>query len=307
MEQTATSYEQQQEKVNAYFTSQSSFWKEIYARKDVYAQIHQDRHVAILDWITSLALVPAARVLEIGCGAGFLSVALAQCGFQVCSIDSSAAMVEQARANATAAGVADAISLAVGDVYSLAFNMASFDLVVAVGVIPWLAQPELAMQEMARVLKPDGYLILTADNRARLNIHLDPSLYPGFLPLKRFAKNALDRTGIRRRSADEVDSHFHTQRAIDGILSRLNLVKANSKTLGFGPFTLFRCPLLPKAAGIALHYRLQGLADRNVPVLRTTGSHYIVLARKLAVSAPVAAVRVVSEAEEASLEENVRI
>lgn len=303
MEHTATSYAQQQEKVNAYFTAQSSFWKDIYAKKDVYAQIHQDRHVAILEWITSLALAPTARVLEIGCGAGFLSVALAQCGFQVCSIDSSAAMVEQARANATAAGVADAISLTIGDIYSLAFDPASFDLVVAVGVIPWLAQPELAMQEMARVLKPGGFLILTADNRARLNIHLDPSLYPGFLPLKRLAKDILSRTGIRRRSPDEVDSHFHTRRTIDSILSRLHLVKTNSKTLGFGPFTLFRCPLLPNSPGIALHRRLQRLADQGAPVLRATGSHYIVLAQK----APIAAETVVSEAEEASLAENVRM
>lgn len=299
MEQSATSYVQQQEKVNAYFTSQSSYWKDIYAKKDVYAQIHQDRHIAILDWIKSLALAPSAQVVEIGCGAGFLSVALAQCGFQVCAIDSSAAMVEQARANATAAGVADAISLAVGDVYSLAFAQASFDLVVAVGVIPWLSQPELAMQEMARVLKPGGFIILTADNRARLNIHLDPSLYPGFLPLKRLAKDVLDRTRIRRRAPDEVDSHFHTRRAIDSILSRLNLVKNNSKTLGFGPFTLFRCPLLPKSPGIALHHRLQRLADRNVPVLCATGSHYIVLARKSAAPAPLAPENVVSEAMEA--------
>jgi len=307
MEHSALAYLQQQEKVNAYFTSQSSYWRDIYVEKDVYAQIYQDRHSTILDWIKSLALLPAAQVMEIGCGAGLLSVALAQCGHQICAIDSSAAMVEQARVHATEAGVVDALSLSVGDVYSLAFAQSSFDLAVAVGVVPWLSRPELAIREMARVLKPGGFLILTVDNRARLNIHLDPLLYPGFLPLKRFAKDVLDRMGVRRRSPYEVDSHFHTCRSIDAILSRLALVKINSKTLGFGPFTFLRCPLLPRSLGIALHRRLQHLADQGMPVLHAAGSHYIVLARKSQDAAPLAPENRVPETTEVSPGENVRI
>ena len=74
------------------------------------------------------------------------------------------AMVEQARQHAAESGVIESLSLDVGDVYALTFEDSSFVLVIAIGVIPWLARPELAMQEMARVTRAGGHVILTADN-----------------------------------------------------------------------------------------------------------------------------------------------
>src|SRR6266550_402995 len=163
-----------QEDVNTYFHTQSSFWKDIYAGSDVYAEIHQERHTAVLNWVDSLALTPETRILEIGCGAGFMSVALAQRGFYVHATDAVEAMVEQARLNAIESGTLERISLAVSDAYDLAFDSESFDLVLAIGVIPWLEHAELAMREMSRVTRPEGYVILTADNTMRLNNLLDP-------------------------------------------------------------------------------------------------------------------------------------
>ena len=63
-------------------------------------------------------------------------------------------------------------------------------------------------------------------------------------------------------------------------MARVKFIKNRSMTLGFGPFTLFRHTVIPEPLGIKLHYRLQFLADRNAPLFRSTGAHYIVLARK---------------------------
>ena len=68
----------QQEKVNVYFQAQSSYWKDIYGSEGVQGQVIRDRHTAALDWIESLALAPGSHVLEIGCGAGFMALTLAQ-------------------------------------------------------------------------------------------------------------------------------------------------------------------------------------------------------------------------------------
>ena len=65
-------------------------------------------------------------MLEVGCGAGFMSVALAERGFRVQAIDSVDAMVEQARQHAMESGTAELLSLGVGDVYALAFEDESF-------------------------------------------------------------------------------------------------------------------------------------------------------------------------------------
>jgi 2-polyprenyl-3-methyl-5-hydroxy-6-metoxy-1,4-benzoquinol methylase len=272
----------QQQKVNAYFQSQSSYWKEIYTSNDVYAEIHRNRYARVLEWIDGLGLAPSSKVLEIGCGAGYMAIALAQRGFQVHAIDSAEAMVEQACQHAVEAGVADRLSMDIGDVHSLSFEDESFDLVLAIGVIPWLERAEPAMQEMARLTRPDGHVILTADNRARLTNYLDPWQLPALRPLKRHVKILLERTKLRYRSPDDIDSALHNCRFVDEAMAHFELFKVRSMTLGFGPFAFFRRSILPEKLGIALHYRLQSLAERNVPVFRSTGAQYIVLARKSA-------------------------
>ena len=280
MEKLAVPTFEQQKQVNAYFQAESTFWKDVYSSSDVYAQIHQLRHVTALTWIESLNLAPGSSVLEIGCGAGFMAIALAQKGLRVQAIDSTEAMIEQAQRNAEVAGGAESLSLSIGDVSALAFDDASFDLVVALGVIPWLERPELAIQEMARVTKPGGHIIFTADNRARLNALLDPMLNPVLVPLKRSIKGSLDRVGVRRLSSKDVGTTFHSRRFIDQALMRANLAKTKSKTLGFGPFTLFRQKLIPEPLGSRIHIRLQAFADRGVFGFRSTGAHYLVEARK---------------------------
>jgi ubiquinone/menaquinone biosynthesis C-methylase UbiE len=269
-----------QESVNAYFESRSSFWKDIYTDSSVYAEIHRDRRTAALDWIDSLALASGSRVLEIGCGAGSVAVALAQRGFRIQAIDSVVAMVELARQHAVESETTALVSVEIGDAYALAFEEDSFDLVLAIGVIPWLAHPELAIQEMARVMKPDGYAILTADNRTRLNSLLDPWLHPAFSTFKRHVKSLLVRARLRHQLLQDTGATSHDHRFIDETLAHAGLIKTRSMTLGFGPFSFLRCQVLPKSCGRMLHHQLQRLADQNVPPFRSTGAHYLVLARK---------------------------
>ncbi len=270
----------QREQVNAYFQSQSSFWKNIYTSSGVYAQIHQDRHAAALAWIDGLALAPGAQALEIGCGAGFMAIELARRGLRVQAIDSIEVMIEQAHQNMEASGIAGLLSLSIGDASALTFSDDAFDLVVALGVIPWLEQPELAIQEMARVTKPGGHIIFSADNRIRLNALLDPLLNPLLVPLKRSVKAALDRVGLRRLTSKDIGATFHSRRFIDRAVMHAGLAKTTSKTVGFGPFTFFRRTIIPKPFGTRLHFRLQSLADHGVFGLRSSGAHYLIQAKK---------------------------
>ncbi len=271
---------QEQGKVTAYFQSQSSFWNDIYTDQGVYAEIHRNRHSTVLAWIDSLSYPRDTNVLEVGCGAGYMSVALAQKGFRVHAIDPSAAMIELARKHGEESGVSAQLSLHVGDACSLAFADNSFDLIIAIGVIPWLDRPELAMQEMSRVCQPNGYVVLTADNRSRLNVLLDPWLNPALKPLKQQVKRVLEQSSLRKQSSNDVDSTLHRRRYIDAVLMSNTLVKTRSMTLGFGPFSLFRRTIIPEPWGTALHHRLQSLANKNVVGLRSCGSHYLVMAKK---------------------------
>lgn len=280
MKKLTVPHRQEQEEVNTYFQWQSSYWKDIYVNSDVQGEIIRERQAAVLDWVDGLNLAPDARVLEIGCGAGFLAIALAQHGFHIHAIDSTEAMVALASQHAAECGMSDLLSVDVGDVYSLAFEDASFNLVIAIGVIPWLERVEPAIQEMARVTKPGGHVILTADNRARLIGRLDPWLNPALKPLKQGVKDVLHQVGLRRRSLKDMGSTLHDRRFIDKALLCVDLVKIKSRTIGFGPFSFFRQTILPTSLGTRVHHRLQRLADRGTPGLRSSGSHYLVLAKK---------------------------
>lgn len=267
---------EQQENVNEYFQAKSSYWKDVYTIPDVQAEIIRERHKAVLAWIDSLALAPGSQILEIGCGAGFMALALVQRGFQVTAIDSVESMIELARSNAAEAGVADKPSFDVGDVYSLAFDDASFDLVIAIGVIPWLERADLAIQEMARVTKPGGYAIVTTANCAGLASLLDPIVCPALRPVKVSAKKLFIRLGLRHPAPGMV---FHGNRSFDKLLRRRGLNKIKGMTRGFG-FSFFRHSLLPEPLGTKVNRSLQRLADRGTPILRSLGMAYIVVARK---------------------------
>jgi SAM-dependent methyltransferase len=98
-----------------------------------------------------------ARVLEVGCGPGRLSIRLArQHRFEVTGLDLDPAMVERARANANCLGSGGERrpSFVVGDAASLAFADGSFELVVSTFSMHHWADATAGLAEIARVLRP---------------------------------------------------------------------------------------------------------------------------------------------------------
>jgi hypothetical protein len=69
-------------------------------------------------------------------------------------------------------------------------------------------------------------------------------------------------------------------RDFDAMLHAAGLEKLIGRTLGFGPFTFMRRPLLSDNAARRLHLRLQSWADERRPLVRSLGAQYLVLARR---------------------------
>ena len=99
-----------------------------------------------------------ARVLDAGCGDGALACAAALRGAAVIGVDPDPAMLAAARARAKQAGVEAAFSE--GRIESLPFADASFDVVVAITVLCFVADAAAALRELVRVLRPGGRLVL---------------------------------------------------------------------------------------------------------------------------------------------------
>jgi len=99
-----------------------------------------------------------ARVLDAGCGDGALVCAAASRGAVATGLDPDPAMLAAARMRAGGAHVQAAF--VEGRIEQIPFADASFDIVVAVTVLCFLADASRAVREMARVLRPGGHLVL---------------------------------------------------------------------------------------------------------------------------------------------------
>jgi SAM-dependent methyltransferase len=104
-----------------------------------------------------------ARVLEVGCGPGLLSIRLArQHGLEMTGLDLDPAMIARARANTDRAANRGGRrpSFLVGDVAALAFPDRSFDLVVSTLSMHHWADPAAGLTEIGRVLRPGARALI---------------------------------------------------------------------------------------------------------------------------------------------------
>jgi SAM-dependent methyltransferase len=111
------------------------------------------------------------RILDLGCGGGQMSVALALSGAQVTALDASDALLEHGRRLAAHCGVDVAwLHLNVQTGLSLLASQAAgaFDQVLALHLFPYLAEPEPILAGCARLLRPGGRLLLVHDHPLRM-------------------------------------------------------------------------------------------------------------------------------------------
>jgi SAM-dependent methyltransferase len=148
--------------------------------------------------------VAGRDVLEVGCGAAQCSRWLAAQGARVVGVDLSSVMLRATRQPTAAAerpfeGAADALPVLVqADARALPFAGASFDVAFsAYGAVPFVADPERIMHEVARVLRPGGLWAFSVTHPIRWAFPDDPG--PEGL---RLTRSYFDRTPYVEQDAE---------------------------------------------------------------------------------------------------------
>ena len=107
---------------------------------------------------------PESKVLDVGCGAGFLSNELAKQNLDVTGVDLSPESIK-------VAGQYDEtkkVKYLTADAYKLPFADGSFDVLTALDFLEHVDRPNDVIKEFSRVLKPGGLFIFHTFNRNRL-------------------------------------------------------------------------------------------------------------------------------------------
>jgi ubiquinone/menaquinone biosynthesis C-methylase UbiE len=110
--------------------------------------------------VEALALEPGTRVLDAACGTGGVALRAARAGADVVGIDISADQLAKARRAAEAEGLA--IRFDEGDCQELPYADAEFDAVASTFGVVFAPDHGRAANELARVCRPGGKLVLTA-------------------------------------------------------------------------------------------------------------------------------------------------
>jgi ArsR family transcriptional regulator len=140
------------EVARAYFAENAADWDTIRALHVAEGSVES----AILETIGDRQF---DSLLDLGTGTGRLLELFAPLYARAIGVDASPAMLAVARANLDRAGLTNA-QVRLGDIQHLPFGRNSFDVVTIHQVLHYLGEPERAIAEAARVLRPGGRLLI---------------------------------------------------------------------------------------------------------------------------------------------------
>jgi len=212
------------------------------------------------------------RVLDIGCGPGLMTETLVERGGEVWGVDFLESALAWARAEAEKASWGDRAHYVVGDAQALPFSAATFDTVIAMGVLEYLSDAQRFVSEARRVLQPGGLLVVAVPSRIApyhlAQSFLDRFVGPPYRGIRRLVTGSVPRSHI-----PDHPRHPLAPWRLDRILARAQFLKHSS---AFSHFCVY--PLDRFFPDLSRRIDLRCTALEESSLLGWLGTQYIVAA-----------------------------
>ena len=118
-----------------------------------------------LDWIQTLASLKDKQVLDVGCGGGILSDAMARAGAHVTGIDLATKSLKVAQLHALETQTPNVSYREVSAEALAAEKPASFDVVTCMEMLEHVPDPASVVRACATLVKPGGWVFFSTLNR----------------------------------------------------------------------------------------------------------------------------------------------
>lgn len=148
------------QKAIEFFNAASKKYLEEYERKtsEGYSfRVRREKTLAVISEAKE-----GKKALDIGCGPGIMAEGLLKKNYSVACVDAAPSMINLVKEKFSSN---PKITAETGDVNKLNFSDNSFDLVITMGLLEYLGDQEKALQEIRRVAKTGGQIIITFPNK----------------------------------------------------------------------------------------------------------------------------------------------
>lgn len=210
-------------------------------------------------WLTTRAIASGPDVLELGCGEGSLSVALAKQGCRVTGIDLSEDRIARARATAGAAGLTDRTAFSVADLNRVTLPVKAYTCVVAHDALHHILDLEHLLSEVRKTLKPGGtFVVMDYCGMGRFRRLMAAGLaaiLPTYQPYslkwrsrKHLGSFLANESAKRQAIADGKSGPLHAESPFEGISqeSLIRTLASNFETVRLETFLPFWFYIAPK-------------------------------------------------------------
>lgn len=257
-----------------FFSRNTPFWDSIYdcGREEVqglYAFFMAKRKKAILEFVDDFCQGRVMLILDVGCGPGVIMEEMLARGHRVVAMDISENMVSRAKEKIAKYESPESFCFQ-GDIEALPIQNSSVDIVLCLGVLPYLDSDRRGVEEISRVVKTGGIVIVVLPNMLRISTLLDPYYYlcrawhyVWFHMCGRKVKEA------RRAVPDTFGENkiFNIRRyffgQLDSLFEACNLRKLHISGVEYGPLTFWKKEYLPNSASIRLYNFFEKTSEKR--------------------------------------------